>query len=189
MLTGYWSSPLFHFVRWIRDHPKIKDLEAEDAMSQVAIELTAKTPSAECAWTYHFEVKSTKDAENEFIDLWDYPFDSLPGDSALEHAWRLARSYLSKIESAMTRRRTDSYVQYVALAFCLQSLRPHQPILLPVGPVSKLLGLEDGTISRLCRFAKKDGFLSELSNYQMPKGGRPGRAKEYQFHMDKLKIA
>lgn len=170
--------PLWHFIRLLKRHRRLGCLGANGAFTEVdriVAGWRVKRKRPPDPWQHWLGVRGA-DAAPEFLDSWD-KVRLCPGEEPLRGAVeRNRRERLRLVRRA--RRWTAEYETFVGVAGWLQVLAGNRTILLPVGDLAELLGVEKMTISRYRRWAVEDGFLREVR----PAGG-PGRAAEFWFNV------
>ncbi len=175
--------PLWHFIRLLKRHRRLGCLGASGAFTEVnriVAGWRVKRKRPPDPWQHWLGVRGA-DAAPEFLDSWD-KVRLCPGEEPLRGAVERNRRERVRLErlrlAGRVRRWTAEYETFVGVAGWLQVVAGNRTILLPVGDLAELLGVEKMTISRYRRWAVEDGLLREVR----PAGG-PGRAAEFWFNV------
>ena len=169
---GAFRTPMFEFVRKIKAHPALENMDGTLAAETVEKYLAAWESAANNPWTAAFP--NSGDPLIEFMDTWQkvkWPRGEL--DRALEAA---------KLHPLNPRgKHSPNYALFVSFAGYLQRNR-QGPILLPCHKIAEVLSGDAMSISRYRKRAVTDGILRTSR-----KGRRQQRlADEFYFEVGKF---
>jgi hypothetical protein len=179
---------LFYFVRLVQAHPATAGQSGKQAFCEVCKVvrewLRYKGGQVADGWQYWLGV-DYNDVETIFLDAWD-KVRYVPGRSPLTNALERARRNPVILPNELADKRPDVYPMFVSLAGWLQVVVGDQPIKLPVREVGELLRVLPMTVSRLRKFAVKDGFLKEIKPHRY--AGRRGAGEATSFRFDVSRV-
>jgi hypothetical protein len=175
-----WLSRLFTFVRILKAHDLIRDVDARAAFGLVQRVLGAEvgTKDPEDIWSITFEFESAEDAEVEFLFVWDAA--RLPaGTNVLSYAASLSSTVEIDLPPLIAAKRSNGYRRFLSFARVLQRVMRDANIYLPCREVGEVLKVRKNTIQRYRSWALADGFLIEKKRFTFHLGRH--EATEFQF--------
>jgi Primase C terminal 1 (PriCT-1) len=177
-----WMGAAFTFARYLKGHPRLRDLTPQEAADRVDEMLDELLPGSANPWVDLLgdadSAGNPCDPFEDFVHAWDhvkYP----AGATALEMATRLAESHPLPM-SEYARPRWERYRRFVCICHWLQALQREGNIFLSVRKFGEILGTDKTTISHYRQRAEEDGYLIKVREH----AGR--MATEYQFNPEKL---
>ena len=182
-----WHTPILHFVRYAKAHPKLFPLPVDKAVCEIE-KVMASWQKADKQigpdpWQGVLGV-SRADAHAEFYRLWD-EVRNLPGYEALENAVERARCTPINPTARYKKPRPAQYAEFISIAGWLQVAQGDQNIMLPVEMLNKILKVTPMTISNYRKWAIEDGFLKEATPYEFHgKGNKQNKATEFRFDVN-----
>jgi hypothetical protein len=197
-----WRTPQFEFVRRLKAHPALAELNAGEALEVVCAHLWAAVKekgdyasvvtelSEEFAGDsygqilYHFNpTDCTEDALSDFLYSWEHVRFAL-GWGPLEAAHDAAR-HRKTVTLIDPKSRSRYYGLFVSTAAHLQQQAGQRCIYLPTRRVSELFECNHVTIHRYRKWAEKDGFLRVTKAHRF-KPGAVAEATEFHFDFSRL---
>ncbi len=179
---------LFYFVRLVQGHPAMAGRSGKEAFRAVCEVMRSwsrrKGIPASQGWQHWLDV-DCDDAETVFLDAWD-KVRYLPGRNPLRNALERAEQNPIILPEELADKRPDVYPRFVSLAGWLQVVMGDQPIKLPVREVGELLRILPMTVSRLRKFAVKDGFLKEIKPHRYAGKRGAGEATSFRFDVSRV---
>ncbi len=179
--AGY-RTRLWEFVRMLRGHPDLRNLDARNALAAICGAVQKFCFRDEDPW---FDwLQFSEDDEVEFLTTWGKV--SFPnGVDLLKEAVDRAKVRPLIPESGRTRR-NEKYEEFVSVAGHLQNLLgPEVNICLPCEKFAEIIQVDPGMISRYRDLAKMDGYIEEMVPYHWSSSGK-GKATEFQFDVDRF---
>jgi len=184
-----YKSPAFEFVRQIRLHPMLVELDRDASaklVDKALCEIEGVTIGSE--ESDHIWVKLLGDTDSkgdhvdpyeDFLDCWDAC--KSPGPNPLERAVLRASEDPKPADhfgERFSSRRREKYRRFLRVAEELQLEQGNEPILLPTTRLPYLLDTDQSQITKWRKLARKDGFLEPVAKYEPRR-----KADEFLFHL------
>jgi hypothetical protein len=174
-----WCSALWHYVRLLKVHPHLADLDADDAFD-LTWEVADDLGGLEDLLGVGMDEESI---ELEFLTCWD-KIRFRPGLTPLENAAAQADS-MPLVPRRCRNGRNGLYARFVSIAGWLQVSMRDRNILLPIDLLAGILKCDRSRVSQLRQLACKDGFLEVIKKHLYKSGGT-GRATEFRFDVSQF---
>jgi hypothetical protein len=170
----------WHFIRLLRGHPELRDLDGRSALRKVKLLLGDLERQG---WSY-YEVTSYEESDFDatFLRCWAAIRCPL-GEEPLDTAVRLAKRH--PLRSCPVEEGELSYYDKVlSIAGWLQFGVGDRPIALPTRMLGDLVGCSPRSVSTFLKMAQADGFLDLVKKYPLKRR----MAYEYRFHTERWPI-
>lgn len=180
-------SPLFDFIRSIKAHSEICDLQPEAAFVRVTRELVHLFGGDIDPWIEGFELDADE-AEILFVETWmDVKY--LPGEGPLETALRLVKN--GPVIVRGERPTPPLYAQFVAFIYHAQKLRGDKAIALPIRKVAEVLrgsARHKDMIWAMLNRAQREGLITKVKDSKF-RSGEVGEAAEYRVNIEVMEVS